>query len=190
MNATPNKEQPMSKRKIGAAEAITQTDNPHYNGYALAFFCKAKQGNKFPDLDKAMELYSVVLGIVQDYHDQPLKGDRLAEAALTKAGMNEEQALAINHAAYTYLTGSEFDEDLTIGKELLKARAYEKKVVPWTSSARDGLQELLRAELAELPSTLKGLEPKDRIAALCKLLPYALPRLGNVELNDPSKSIW
>jgi len=180
----------MSKRKTGAAEAAIHTNNEHWNGYALAFLCKVKEGGKFPDIDKAMDLYSEVLDILQGSHAEPLKGDRAAEALLAKAGMNEEQCTAINLAAYTYLKESAFDVDLSVGIALLKSRTKSKEVAPWAPGAREGLQELVRRELAALPTTLEALEPKERIAALCKLLPYALPRLGNVELNDPNKSIW
>ena len=180
----------MSKRKPGAAEQLVSTDNPHFNGFALAFLCKAKEGGKFPDLDKAMDLYGDVVAMVQHYHDQPLRGDREAEAMLEKAGMNEEQRLEIYQAAHTYVKGSEFDVDVSVGIALLKGRTKAKAEAPWTAGAREGLQELVRRELAALPTTLEGLEPKERIAALCKLLPFALPRLGNVELNDPGKSSW
>jgi hypothetical protein len=180
----------MSKRKTGAAEAAIHTNNEHWNGYALAFLCKVKEGGKFPDVDKAMDLYCEVLDILQGSHDEPLKGDRAAEALLTKAGMNEEQCAEINLAAYTYLKGSEFDVDLSVSIALLKGRTKPKAGAPWTAGAREGLQELVRRELAALPTTLEGLEPKERIAALCKLLPFALPRLANVELNDAGKSTW
>jgi hypothetical protein len=180
----------MSKRRTGAAEAVINTNNPHWNGYALAFLCKVREGGKFPDVDKAMDLYSDVLHIIQEHHDEPLKGDRAAEALLARAGMNEEQCVEINLAAFTFLKGSAFDVDLSVGIALLKGRTKTKAEAPWTAGAREGLQELVRRELAALPSTLEGLEPKERIAALCKLLPYALPRLGNVELNDAGKSTW
>ncbi len=180
----------MSKRKTRAAEAVIHTNNPHWNGYALAFLCKAKEGGKFPNLDQAMDLYSDVVAMVQHYHDQPLRGDREAEAMLEKAGMNEEQRLEIYQAAHTYVRASEFDVDLSVGIALLKGRSKAKEAEPWSKGTREGLQELVRRELAALPSTLEGLEPKERIAALCKLLPFALPRLGNVELSDPAKSVW
>lgn len=180
----------MSKRKPGAAEQLVSTDNPHFNGYALAFLCKAKEGGKFPDLDKAMDLYSDVVAMVQHYHDQPLRGDREAEAMLEKAGMNEEQRLEIYQAAHTYVKASEFDVDLSVGIALLKGRTKAKAEAPWTAGAREGLQELVRRELAVLPTTLEGMDPKDRVAALYKLLPYALPRLTDVEVNHLTKDGW
>lgn len=180
----------MSKRTTGAAEALVSTDNDHFNGYALAFLCKAKEGGKFPDLDKAMALYSDVLNVIQEHHDEPVKGDRAAEALLAEAGLNEEQRAEINLAAYTYLKGSEFDVDLSVGIALLKGRTKAKVEPTWTAGAREGLQELVKRELAALPSTLEGMDPKDRVAVLCKLLPYALPRFVNVELSDPTKNLW
>lgn len=180
----------MSKRKTGAAEAAIHTNNEHWNGYALAFLCKAKEGGKFPDLDKAMDLYGDVLAMIQHYHDQPLRGDREAEAMLEKAGMNKEQRLEINLAAYTYLKGSEFDVDLSVGIALLKGRTKAKEAEPWTKGTREGLQELVRRELADLPETLKALDPKDRIATLCKLLPYVFPKLNNVEGKDEQPTGW
>ncbi|MBK9176601.1 MAG: hypothetical protein IPM46_09745 [Flavobacteriales bacterium] len=180
----------MSKRKTGAAEAAIHTNNEHWNGYALAFLCKVKEGGKFPDVDKAMDLYSQVLDILQASHDEPLKGDRAAEALLAKAGMNEEQCVEINLAAYTYLKASEFDVDLSVGIALLKGRTKAKEAEPWTKGTREGLQELVRRELAELPETLKALEPKDRIATLCKLMPYVFPKLNNVEGKDEQPTGW
>lgn len=180
----------MSKRKTGAAEAAIHTNNEHWNGYALAFLCKVKEGGKFPDVDKAMDLYCDVLSIVQEYHEKPLKGDRAIEALLAKAGMNEEQCREINLAAYTYLKASEFDVDLSVGIALLKGRTKAKEAEPWSKGTREGLQELVRRELAELPETLKALEPKDRIATLCKLMPYVFPKLANVEGKDEQPTGW
>ena len=175
------KTETMSKRKIGAAEAAIHTNNDHWNGYALAFLCKAKESGKFPDVDKAMGIYCDVLDAIQAHHDEPLKGDREAVALVAKAGMNEEQSVAINLAAYTYLRGSEFDADLSVGIALLKGRTKAKEAEPWNKGTREGLQELVRRELAELPETLKALDPKDRIATLCKLLPFVFPKMSNVE---------
>jgi len=180
----------MNKQTTGAAEAAIATDNDHFNGYALAFLCKAKEGGKFPDLDKAMGLYCEVLDTIQAHHDEPLKGDRVADALMDKAGMDEEQRRAIYQAAHVYLQGSEFDEDLSVSIALLKGRIKAKEAEPWTKGTREGLQELVRRELAELPETLKALEPKDRIATLCKLLPYVFPKLNNVESMEPKHNTW
>ena len=180
----------MSKRKTGAAEATIQTENEHWNGYALEFLCSIKKSGLFPDLDKAMELYSMILDAFQEYHAEPLKADHKAEAILKDAGMDEAQTLALNVAAYSYLKGSEFDYDLSVGIALLKTRTIAKDPTPWDKGTREGLQDLIRRELAALPATIEALEPKDRVAALCKLLPYTMPRLSNVEPNDTKKSFW
>jgi hypothetical protein len=180
----------MSKRATGAAEAAITTGNDHFNGYALAFLCKAKEGGKFPDLDKAMRLYCEVLNTIQAHHEEPLKGDREADALLDKAGMNDEQRRDIYQAVRAYLVGTEFDVDLSAGIALLKSRTKAKEAEPWTKGTREGLQELVRRELEHLPVTMESLEPKDRIAVLCKLLPYALPRLNNVESKEAKGNAW
>lgn len=165
----------MSKRKKGAAEAAIHTDNEHWNEYAVAFLCKAREVGLFPDLDQAMDLYGDVLHLIQVHHDEPLKGDRAAEALLIKAGMNEDQCVAINRAAYSYLKESSFDVDLSVGIALLKGRTKTKEVEPWTKGVREGIRELVKRELAAMPASMIALEPRDRIAILCKLLPYVIP---------------
>ena len=137
-----------------------------------------------------MELYTEVLDTIQAHHDEPLKGDRAAEALMDKAGMNEEQRRTIYQAVHAYLKGSEFDVDLSVGIALLKGRTKVKEAEPWTKGTREGLQELVRRELAELPETLKALEPRDRIATLCKLLPYVFPKLNNVEGKEARGNAW
>lgn len=77
--------------------------------------------------------------------------------------------------------GSEFDVDLYLSIALPKGRTKAKEAPAWTAVAREELQELVRRELEHLPAAMESLEPKDRIAILCKFLPYALPRLNNVE---------
>ena len=171
----------MSKRKTGRADALINTKNEHWNGYALRFLCAAKEGGNLPDLDKAMDLYAEVHDTILTHHDEPLKGDRAAEEILTKAGMNEEQRRDIYHAVHAYLKGSEFDVDLSAGIALLKGRTKVKEAEPWTTATRNGLQEVVRRELEHLPATMEQLEPKDRLAILCKLLSFTMTKPSKVE---------
>jgi hypothetical protein len=46
-----------------------------------------------------------------------------------------------------------------------------------TTSVRSLLKDVMHDELEVLPDVLKSLEPRDRIDALAKLLPYVLPKL-------------
>lgn len=169
-------------------EAITATDNPHWNEYALKFLGLARACGRFPDATVAVVLYAEVLGLVQEHHAEPLKADAEVEALLAGAAMDVEQRLIICRAAYAYLHESEFDVDLTSALILLKERTKAPKVPGWARTTRSGLQDLLKRELEALPGILANLEPRDRISALCKLLPYALPRLTNVEPVDSSHS--
>ncbi len=179
----------MSKRKTSAADAAINTNNEHWNGFALRFLCTARDGGAFPDLDLVMDLYTEVLDTIQAHHAEPLKGDRMAEALMDKAGMSREQRRIIYEAAHAYLKGSEFDVDLSAGIALLAGRTKAKDA-PWVAGARDGVQELVRRELERLPETMEALDPKDRVAALCKLLPYAMPRANNVEGREVKRNDW
>jgi len=46
-----------------------------------------------------------------------------------------------------------------------------------TKSVRVLLKDLMHDEIMQLPDTLKSLEPRERVDALTKLLPYVLPKL-------------
>ena len=54
------------------------------------------------------------------------------------------------------------------------------------------LRELIRTafndEINSIPATLKSLEPKERLDMLNKFLPYLLPKLSNVVINDGRES--
>lgn len=173
----PTKEAP-PKRK---ADALVNGNNPHFNRFALRFLTSAKEGGLFSDLDKAMELYSDLIEIVHFYHDRPLEGDAFMEEYLAKAGMDDAQRQKLYAGALTYLKGSEFDVDVSASIELMKPRAKEPDAPVWAEDARKGLRDLVSRELAELPETMAKLDPKDRVAMLCKLLPYTMPKQPDVE---------
>lgn len=55
-----------------------------------------------------------------------------------------------------------------------------QKEAPVTQDLRDSLKMLMQEELENLPELLKDLEPKDRLQAICKLMPYVFPRIVSV----------
>ena len=182
----------MSKqsKQQGTAEALLHTESDHWNEYALRFLVKVKEGNLFTTEDQAMSIYQDVVETLAELHAEPLKGDRSAEKLLEN--YTEAQRLAIYQGAYSYLRDTEYgteEQPIDLGPllALLKVRTKGPEVPSWTTTARANLQALVRAELEALPTTLSQLEPKDRVAALCKLIPYALPR---AEVQDPTVTTW
>lgn len=49
---------------------------------------------------------------------------------------------------------------------------------------RDSLKRVIQNELNNLPEQLEGLEPKERLNMVCKLMPYVFPRVDTVHLKE------
>jgi hypothetical protein len=55
---------------------------------------------------------------------------------------------------------------------------------------RSALKNCIQAELERLPKTLEGMEPKQRLDLLIKLLPYAMPKNDNVSASFGEPKSW
>lgn len=57
---------------------------------------------------------------------------------------------------------------------------------------RSELKNVMHDEVLKLPETLKGLEPKDRLDILIRLMPFALPKNDkvNATYGEPFKAEW
>ncbi len=53
-----------------------------------------------------------------------------------------------------------------------------------TSSLRTSLKTIMQAEIQKIPELLEELEPKDRINATMKMMPYLFPRIDSVSLSE------
>ena len=53
-----------------------------------------------------------------------------------------------------------------------------------TNELRAELKNALHHELSLLPFTLRQLAPKERLEILAKLIPYVLPKIESVYLNE------
>lgn len=49
-----------------------------------------------------------------------------------------------------------------------------------TNDLRKTLKSIMLNELEKLPDTLEGLEPKDRLSTVCKLMPYVFPKVETI----------
>ncbi len=56
-----------------------------------------------------------------------------------------------------------------------------------TKDLRLLLKELIERELSNIDELMETVEPKDRLQFIIKLLPYTLPRYGNIEEEEPKK---
>lgn len=46
-----------------------------------------------------------------------------------------------------------------------------------TMQMREALKQIMQTEIENLPKTLEGLEPQVRLAFMCKLMPFVLPKV-------------
>ena len=175
----------------GTAEGLIASDNSHWNEYALQFLVTVKESNLFPSEDLAMGYYQDVIELIVAKYDKPLEGDHGAAKLLEK--LSDPQRLVIYKGAYVYLRNSSYGEedkpiDLGPAKELLRIRTKEPAPPPkWSTTAKASLRDLVKKELDALPSTLEQLDPKDRVALLCKLIPFVLAKGDEVR---PPSTTW
>lgn len=59
-----------------------------------------------------------------------------------------------------------------------------------TYGLRDTLKVIMEKELGNLPTILEGLEPNERINAICKLMPYVFPKIETVEPTEGERFSW
>ena len=53
-----------------------------------------------------------------------------------------------------------------------------------TAGLRDTLKIIMQKEIEQLPQTLEGLEPKERLNIICKLMPYVFPKTKTIHSRD------
>lgn len=57
-----------------------------------------------------------------------------------------------------------------------------------TGKVRESITQLIEDNINSILQDMRELEPKERLDVLCKLLPYCIPKLANVEYNETSSS--
>lgn len=59
-----------------------------------------------------------------------------------------------------------------------------------TNDLRDKLKSIMQKEIEKLPETLEGLEPKERLNILCKLMPFIFPKVETVSPKEGEPMQW
>lgn len=52
-----------------------------------------------------------------------------------------------------------------------------------TESLRMKLKEIMQKEIERLPTILEGLDDKERINVICKLMPFIFPKIESVSMS-------
>jgi len=53
-----------------------------------------------------------------------------------------------------------------------------------TKEIRDILKQIMLREFELIPATLEGMEPKERLDMIVKLLPFILPKIDPVQMTE------
>ncbi|NQU87813.1 MAG: hypothetical protein HQ541_18860 [Mariniphaga sp.] len=53
-----------------------------------------------------------------------------------------------------------------------------------TNGLRESLKAIMQKEIENLPKQLEGLEPKERLNIMCKLMPYVFPKVETVHPTE------
>lgn len=58
----------------------------------------------------------------------------------------------------------------------------KKRII--TNALRNDLKAVMQKEIQKLPETLEGLEPKERLNVICKLMPFVFPKVETIHPTD------
>jgi hypothetical protein len=196
----------MDTKEVIAIESYFKTDNQHWNDYAIKTIRKALEKELFSDFNKLMQLYELSITIASESHrEKPFEGLQLIISEYDKSEFTTEQKVYLLEGVFEYLDCTEFDgwhsteikafmkSQISVYNNELKNKLPEHSK-PLTGNIRDTLKELMQKELEQLPETLKGLDPVQRLNILCKLMPYVLPKTESVKHTlgepEPPKKNW
>jgi hypothetical protein len=59
-----------------------------------------------------------------------------------------------------------------------------------TAGLRDTLKLIMQKEIEKLPKHLETLEPRERVALLCKLMPFVFPKVESVAPTQGEPLQW
>lgn len=185
----------METKEVQALESYFKTENEHWNKYALKTIRKALEKQLFSDFNKLMLLYELSINIASGSHrEKPFEGLQLILSEYDKNGLITEQKVYLLEGVFEYLNCTEFEgwysneiQDLMKSQIAVYCDELKNKkpeyTKPITGNIRDTLKEFMENELAQLPETLKELDPIQRLNILCKLMPYVLPKTASVKHN-------
>lgn len=179
----------MNSKKIESLESYFKTENDHWNKYAFEMVCMVLKDGTFPDPETPIQLLDYAEGVFIELHESPIKAVQEFSDRLGKSNLTPEQHLFVLTWVIAYLKNTEFENiDLSPIVELLsikgKALASQLKPdKPQSGNIRETLKGTIQKELEQLPETLKGLDPAQRLNVICKLIPYVLPKVESIDLS-------
>ena len=186
----------MKAKQIESLESYFKTENEHWNGFAFEMLCEILQQGQFENPELPLQLFTNAEDIFAENHETPLQAAQRFAGELDKHKLTAGQKLFLYRWVCKYLEGTEYEKlNLTPIKDLLKGQrdklsAETQPVKPLVKNIRENLKDLMQKEIEQLPETLKGLDPVQRLNILCKLMPYVFPKVEAVDSEKGEPGNW
>lgn len=184
---------------ITLLESYFKTENEYYNNFTFRLLCEVLKEEVFESLLVPLELFETGMKIFIEHATSPLQALTLFKENIENHKITHEQSYYAYEKLYEYLKDSEFDEDLSKIKELLKIHLQQLKnklptsvTAPLTKDIREVLKEAMHKEINALTENLSTLTPQLRLQMLCKLMPFVLPKIDTIdcERHEPRNFSW
>jgi len=187
----------MKKKDTPDVEQYLNFGSENENKHALEVWLEAIKSGTFSDPATPLKVFVELRNALLRVSDQPAKVIPVFEQHTN--GMKGSEKLFVarhlhyyfeqtvfskgeNDEAETYLTGISKPLDALLTR--LDREAGITDDDPKTDDLRRMLKDIFRAEMKRLPEYLQSLEPKERLNFLCKMLPFALPRIESVHFEE------
>jgi len=176
----------MKNIKTEALEKYFNTGSEHDNGYIFSMLCDALSRNDFEDPEIPLKIFDTSIEIFCSNYKKPVAAFSKFSTELEKFNLSIAQKQLLFEWIVKYLKNTTFEGiDLAPIQQILKGQIERLQVEvesqqPLTNNIRDTLKSLIQQEIAQLPETLKGLDPVQRLNILCKLIPYVMPKVESV----------
>ena len=186
----------MKKKDTPDVEQYLNLGSEHENKYALEVWLEAIKSGTFSDPATPLKVFVELRNALLQVSDQPAKVIPVFEQH-TNGMKGNEKLFVARHLHYyfeqtvfskgendeteTYLTGISKPLDALLTR--LNREAGITDGDPKTDDLRRILKNIFRAEMKRLPEYLQSLETKDRVNAICKMLPFVLPKVGSVHFE-------
>ena len=188
----------MKKQKAAPdVEQYLNFGSEHDNKHALDVWLEAIKSNTFSDPATPLKVFVELRNALLQVSDQPAKVIPIFEQHTN--GMKGSEKMFLARHLLNYFEHTVFDENddgepetyLTgISKPLdaLLTRLSKETGItsddPKTGDLRRLLKDTIRKEMERLPEYLQSLETKDRLNIICKLMPFALPKVESVHFSE------
>jgi len=187
----------MKKKDTPDVEQYLNFGREHDNKHALDVWLEAIKSNTFSDPAIPLKVFVELRNALLQVSDQPAKVIPVFEQHTNEMSGAEKLFIArhllyyFEHTVFGEKNKGEPDTFLTnISKpldalfSLLNKETRQNKVELKTGDLRQTLKDTIRQEIERLPEYLQSLETKDRVNAICKMLPFVLPKVESVHFEE------